>query len=311
MSPITPRPWPRYSGMLRLGIDLGGTKIEVAVLDVAGQFVFRERLPTPQGDYAGTLAAITRLVQQAEVAVGRVASIGMGTPGAISPRSGLIKNANSVVLNGKPLKQDIEARLNRPVAMANDANCLALSEVRDGAAAGASSVFGVILGTGVGGALVVSGELIPGHHAIAGEWGHNPLPWQNKAEYPGPLCWCGKQGCIEQWLSGPALARDYAEVTGQSMAGADIITQAQAGEAAARAALNRYIDRLARALAQVINLFDPEVIVLGGGLSNVAELYTEVPALWSQWVFSDAVETRLVAPLFGDSSGVRGAAFLQ
>jgi fructokinase len=296
--------------MLRLGVDLGGTKIEVAVLDTAGQFVFRERQPTPQGNYTGTVEAIASLVHRAETAVGTVDSIGIGTPGAISPRSGLIKNANSVVLNDKPLKQDLEARLQRPVAMANDANCLALSEAHGGAAAGAASVFGVILGTGVGGALVFNGALIAGHNAIAGEWGHNPLPWPNGAEYPGPLCWCGKKGCAEQWLSGPAFERDYAQAAGRTLSGADIITQAQAGDAVAVAAQHRYTDRLARALAQVINLFDPEVIVLGGGMSNVAALYTVVPALWQSFVFSDAISTRLVAPQFGDSSGVRGAALL-
>lgn len=314
MSPITQRPWRRYNGMLRLGVDLGGTKIEVAVLDAAGQFVFRERLPTPQGKYEGTVEAIASLVQRAETAVGGVDSIGIGTPGAISPRSGLIKNANSVVLNDKPLKQDIETRLNRSVSMANDANCLALSEARDGAAAGATSVFGVILGTGVGGALVFNGALIAGHNAIAGEWGHNPLPWPTADELPAPPCWCGKLGCTEQWLSGPAFARDYAQAAGRALSGAksgaDIITQAQAGDAAAIAALNRYTDRLARALAQVINLFDPEVIVLGGGMSNVGALYADVPLLWQPFVFSDAIDTRLVAPKFGDSSGVRGAAFL-
>ena len=296
--------------MLRLGIDLGGTKTEVAVLDAAGGFVFRERLPTPQGDYAGTIETNARLVERAESAVGAVHSIGMGTPGAISPRSGLIKNANSVVLNDKPLKHDVEARLNRPIAMANDANCLALSEARDGAAAGAASVFGVILGTGVGGALVFNGVLVGGHNAIAGEWGHNPLPWPSAAEYPGPPCWCGKLGCTEQWLSGPAFARDYALATGQTLTAADIILKAQAADAPAIAALNRYADRLARALAQVINVFDPEVIVLGGGMSNVAALYAAIPALWQRFVFSDAITTRLVAPKFGDSSGVRGAAFL-
>lgn len=297
--------------MLRLGVDLGGTKIEVAVLDAAGQFVFRERMPTPQGNYAGTVEAIAGLVHRAETVVGAVDSIGIGTPGAISPRSGLIKNANSVVLNDKPLKQAIEARLNRSVAMANDANCLALSEAHDGAAAGATSVFAVILGTGVGGALVFNGQLIGGHNAIAGEWGHNPLPWPMHDELPAPPCWCGKLGCTEQWLSGPAFERDYAQATGRSLSGAGIITQAQAGDAAAMAVLNRYTHRLARALAQVINLFDPDVIVLGGGMSNVDALYADVPALWQQFVFSDAIDTRLVAPKFGDSSGVRGAAFLR
>jgi len=296
---------------LRLGVDLGGTKIEVAVLDGAGAFLFRERLPTPQGDYVGTIETIATLIEQAETRLGRVGSIGVGTPGTTSPRTGLMKNANSVVLNDKPLKYDLETRLNRPVSMANDANCLALSEASDGAAAGAHSVFGVILGTGVGGALVFNGQLIMGQNAIAGEWGHNPLPWTREGEYPGPACWCGHHGCIEQWLSGPAFMRDYQSESGRSLTGSEIIAAMQTGDVKARAALDRYTHRLARALAHLINIFDPEVIVLGGGMSNVTSLYEEVPAIWDEFVFSDPISTKLVAPKFGDSSGVRGAAMLM
>lgn len=298
-------------GQLRLGVDLGGTKVEVAVLDEADEFLFRERLPTPQGDYSGTIETIATLIQKAEQQLGRVHSIGVGTPGTTSPRTGLMKNANSVVLNDQPLKYDLETRLNRSVSMANDANCLALSEAQGGAADGADSVFGVILGTGVGGALVVNGQLIMGQNAIAGEWGHNPLPWTHEGEYPGPVCWCGHQGCIEQWLSGPAFMRDYQSASGRSLTGAEIIAAVEQGDAEAKAALTRYTDRLARALAQVINIFDPEVIVLGGGLSNVAALYTDVPSRWDEFVFSDPISTKLVAPKFGDSSGVRGAAMLS
>jgi len=305
----------------RLGVDLGGTKVEVAVLDEAGEFLFRERLPTPQGDYAGTVETIASLIKQAEDRLGRVDSIGVGTPGTTSPGTGLMKNANSVVLNDKPLKYDLETRLNRSVSMANDANCLALSEATDGAAIGARSVFGVILGTGVGGALVFDGQLIMGKNAIAGEWGHNPLPWASESEFPGPVCWCGQKGCIEQWLSGPAFERDYEAATrlsskdqlptDQSLTGAEIMAKVATGDEAARAALDRYIFRLARALAHLINIFDPEVVVLGGGMSNVAALYEGVPAHWDEFVFSDPIKTKLVAPKFGDSSGVRGAAMLK
>ena len=295
----------------RLGVDLGGTKIEVAVLDAAHRILWREREPTPKGDYAGTVETMAALIERAEAECGSVMSIGVGTPGTISPRSGLVKNANSVVLNDRPLKHDLEARLEREVVMANDANCLALSEsADDGAAAGASSVFGVILGTGVGGGLVVDGRVLVGRNAIAGEWGHNPLPWPQPEETPGPSCWCGLQGCIEQWLSGPAFERDYAEHAGERLEGAAIVARAAEGHEPARQSMERYARRLARALAHVINLFDPDVIVLGGGMSNVESLYDRVPAIWDQFVFSDPITTQLVAPHFGDSSGVRGAAFL-
>lgn len=296
----------------RLGIDLGGTKIEVAVLDADNTIVWREREPTPQGDYAGTVEGMARLVERAEREVGAVESIGVGTPGTISPRSGLIKNANSVVLNDRPLKADLEQRLGRAVAMANDANCLALSEsAGDGAAADAESVFGVILGTGVGGGLVVDRKVLIGRNAIAGEWGHNPLPWAREDETPGPSCWCGLQGCIERWLSGPGFESDYARLSGERLSGAEIVERAGQGAPDAARALSDYEDRLARALAHVINLFDPDAIVLGGGMSNVQRLYVNVPTIWDRYVFSDPITTRLLPPRFGDSSGVRGAAFLS
>ncbi len=295
----------------RLGVDLGGTKIEVAVLGPENDIRWRERESTPKGDYAGTVETMAMLIERAGRDCGPVECIGVGTPGTISPRSGLIKNANSVVLNDRPLKRDLEARLGREVLMANDANCLALSEsADDGAAAGADSVFGVILGTGVGGGLVVDGRVLVGRNAIAGEWGHNPLPWAAAEESPGPECWCGLNGCIEQWLSGPAFERDHAERSGESLAGEAIVARALGGDAAAEESLVRYETRLARALAHVINLFDPDVIVLGGGMSNIERLYDSVPRQWDEFVFSDPITTRLVAPRFGDSSGVRGAAFL-
>ncbi len=297
----------------RLGVDLGGTKIEVAVLDADNAFVWRQREPTPQGDYEATVETMAALIERAQVEQGSVESIGVGTPGTISPRTGLIKNANSVVLNDRPLQRDLEARLGRQVVMANDANCLALSEsAEDGAAAGAGLVFGVILGTGVGGGLVVDGRVLIGRNAIAGEWGHNPLPWAiSPDEVPRPACWCGLTGCIEQWLSGPAFERDYAAHAGESLAGEQIAARAQQGDPPALEALKRYEHRLARALAHVINLFDPDAIVLGGGMSNVQRLYEHVPQIWDEYVFSDPIATRLVAPRFGDSSGVRGAAFLN
>lgn len=295
---------------MRMGIDLGGTKIEVIVLDDAGSVCFRERVPTPQGDYAGTLAAIGGLVARAERAAGQACTVGIGTPGAISPASGLMKNSNSTVLNGKPLKQDLEQLLGRKIRMANDANCFALSEAVDGAAAGAEVVFGVIVGTGCGAGVVVRGHALTGPNAIAGEWGHNPLPWPTDEERPGPACYCGKHGCIETWLSGTGLANVFAAEAGERLQAPEIVARAEAGDAVCEAALQRYEDRMARSLAHVINILDPDVIVLGGGMSNVRRLYDNVPKLWGQYVFSDRVDTRLVAPLHGDSSGVRGAAWL-
>jgi fructokinase len=299
---------------LRVGIDLGGTKIEGVVLAADGREVGRRRVATPAGDYQATLAAIAGLVAELDSAAGARASVGIGIPGTISPASGLIKNANSVCLIGHALDKDLERLLGRPVRLANDADCFALSEASDGAGAGARSVFGVILGTGVGGGLVYEGHLIQGPNAIAGEWGHNPLPWPRVwpqgDERPGPACYCGRRGCIETFLSGPGFAREHAGASGTTTTAEDIVTAAAAGDAAARDSLDRYADRLARALATVINIFDPEVIVLGGGMSKIARLYDEVPRRWGAWIFSDRVDTRLRPPAHGDSSGVRGAAWL-
>ena len=299
---------------MRIGVDLGGTKIEALALAGDGREVTRRRVPTPAGDYEGTVAAIAGLIEALERDIGVRASVGVGIPGTISPATGLIKNSNSLCLLGHALDKDLEKALGRKVRLANDADCFALSEASDGAAAGASSVFGVILGTGVGGGLVFDGKLIRGPNAIAGEWGHNPLPWPRVWPYaderPGPMCYCGRSGCIETFLSGPGLTRDHAAAANQQLAPAEIVARAEAGDAAAVASLDRYVDRLARALATVINLFDPVVIVLGGGLSRIDRLYTDIPLAWGEWVFSDRVDTRLVPPKFGDSSGVRGAAWL-
>lgn len=294
---------------MRIGIDLGGTKIEAVALGPGGVELARRRVPTPQGDYVGTVRAVANLVAAIEAETGRRGRVGVGTPGAISPATGLIKNANSTCLIGQPLDRDLEAALARPVRFANDANCFALSEASDGAAAGADVVFGVILGTGVGGGIVVGGRVLAGPNAIAGEWGHNPLPWADADEQPGPACYCGKPGCIETFLSGPGLATDHAAATGERL-DAEAIVAAARTDAAAEASLRRYERRLAKALAHVINLLDPDVIVLGGGLSRIDRLYTNVPAVWGEYVFSDTVATRLVPPRHGDSSGVRGAAWL-
>jgi predicted NBD/HSP70 family sugar kinase len=293
--------------MLRLGIDLGGSKIEIAAFDASGHVQLRRRVATPQGDYRATVETIARLVEGVESDLHARGTLGIGMPGAESRVSGLIKNANSTCLIGKPLRQDLEQRLQREVRLTNDANCFALSEAVDGAAAGAEVVFGVILGTGCGGGIVVRGQVLVGANAISGEWGHNPLPWPADNERPGPACYCGKCGCIETWLSGPGLARDHLANSGQMLT-ADAI--ANSTDPACLASLERYEDRLARSLAQVINILDPDVIVLGGGLSNIKRLYDNVPRLWTRHVFSDHVETRLVAPMHGDSSGVRGAAWL-
>lgn len=291
---------------MRLGIDLGGTKIEGIALAPHGRIVERLRVATPQGDYRATLAAVDQLCRRLDPS-GDLA-VGIGTPGAISPASGLLRNANSVCLNHRPLVEDLANALDRPVRIANDADCFALSEAIDGAAAGANSVFGVIIGTGTGGGIVIGGELLAGPNAVAGEWGHNPLPWPTPEELPGPPCYCGKRGCIETWLSGPGLARDHA---GEAKDSAEAVTSAAvAGDPEAGATLERYYDRMARALASVINLLDPEVIVLGGGLSKHRALYREIPRRLPRYVFSDTVLTRLVPPKHGDSSGVRGAAWL-
>ena len=298
---------------MRIGIDLGGTKIEGIVMGPGAVVLQRERMMTPQGDYAGTLAAIAELVGRLEDAVDRKGlSVGLGHPGSVSPVSGLMRNSNSLCLNNRPFQRDLEALLAREIRMANDANCLALSEASDGAAAGAGSVFAVILGTGVGGGVVVNGQLLSGANGVGGEWGHNPLPWPRPEvnEVSGTHCWCGKPSCIETWLSGPGLAADHARVTQEHISTEAIVSRAEAGDERCGATLSRYEDRLSRALAHIINVLDPEVIVLGGGVSRVQRLYRHVPALWDQWVFSDEVATRLVPALHGDSSGVRGAAWL-
>ena len=295
---------------MRIGIDLGGTKIEALALGDDGREIFRHRVPTPSGDYAATLKAIADLVTSIESKFGRKGTVGIGTPGAISPRTGLIKNSNSVVLNGRSLDRDLSAALSRPLRIENDANCFALSEAVDGAARGASVVFGVILGTGVGAGIVVDKRIISGRNRIAGEWGHNPLPWPRAEELPGPSCYCGKTGCIETFLSGPGLAREFRIRTGKGLSANEVSSAANAGDADALAVMATYEDRLARGLAHVINLVDPDLIVLGGGLSNIERLYRNVPALIQRYVFSDGVETPIVRARHGDSSGVRGAAWL-
>ena len=304
----------------RIGIDLGGTKIEAAAIDREGRIHARRRIATPVGDYHGTIAALAGLVAAIESEIGAGASVGIGIPGTLVAETGLVKNANSTWLIGRPLGRDAETALGRPVRFANDANCFALSEAIDGAAAGCGSVFGVILGTGVGGGIVIGGRLLVGANAIAGEWGHNPLPAPRPDETPGPACYCGRRGCIETFLSGPGLAGDHRrhiggdpagpDIAGPDIAGPDIAAGAAAGDPACRASLERYADRLARALASVINLIDPDAIVLGGGLSALAVLYDEVPRRWGRHIFSDTVVTRLLPPRHGDASGVRGAAWL-
>ena len=295
---------------LRIGVDLGGTKIEIAAFDETASAVLRERIPAPKGDYRATLRAIADLIHGVEARLGRRGSVGIGIPGTLSPATGLVKNANSVWLIGRPLDADLAALLSRPVRLANDANCFALSEATDGAAAGYDPVFGAILGTGVGGGVVTGGRVLTGANAVAGEWGHNPLPAMAPDEWPGPACYCGRHGCIETFLSGPGLAADHARIAGQALAAEEIARRAANGDPAAAATLDRYADRLARALGAVINLLDPQAIVLGGGLSNLSWLYEAVSARWAPYVFSDRVDTRLLPPRHGDSSGVRGAAWL-
>ena len=294
----------------RLGIDFGGTKIAAVVLDDDGAPVWDARVATPRHDYDASLRAIASLVEDGERAVGGPCSVGIGIPGAVSPATGLIKNANSTWLNGRALQTDLERTLGHDVRLQNDANCLALSEAIDGAAAGADVVFAVILGTGVGGGVAVGGRVLTGRNAIAGEWGHNPLPWPQPRELPGSRCYCGRHGCIETFLSGPGLAADYAIQTGTPARGEDVVARAAAGDATAGAVLAVWEGRLARALATVINILDPDVIVVGGGLSRIAHLYDAVPPQLPRWVFSDRVTTRLVPAAHGDASGVRGAARL-
>jgi fructokinase len=295
---------------MRFGIDLGGTKIEILALDDAGGEVFRRRIATPAGDYAATIGAVDDLVVATERELQARGSVGIALPGAVSPHTGRIKNANSTCLNGEPLIEDLQQRLQREVRVQNDANCFALSEAVDGAGAGAAVVFGVILGTGVGGGIVIDGRVHAGVNAIGGEWGHNPLPDPRDDEHPGSACYCGRHGCIETWLSGPALTRMFSSQHGRTLSAADIAAAADAGDAGALAAMHDYEDRLARSLGSVINVLDPDVIVLGGGLSNIARLYRNVPRRWHEYIFSDHVATRLLPPKFGDASGARGAAWL-
>lgn len=299
--------------MIRFGIDLGGTKIEILALDESGSERYRQRVATPHGSYAETLAAIVSLIRNAEESLGAKGTVGIATPGAISRApdhgAGVIKNANSTCLNGKPLVDDLQSALNREVRIENDANCFVLSEATDGAAAGMQSVFGVIIGTGTGGGICIDGRIVRGANAIAGEWGHNPLPWPQASELPGLACYCGKHGCIETWLSGTGLEKHFVEDSGHVLSGSEIVQNAP-HDAACEAALLAYEDRLARSLATIINVLDPDAIVLGGGLSQVARWYSSVPKIWTKYILSDYVATRLLPPKFGDSSGVRGAAWL-
>lgn len=294
----------------RTGIDLGGTKIEIVVLAQDGASLFEKRVATPAPSYDDTVCLLADLVAEAENAIQGRTSIGIGTPGSLSPTTGLLRNSNSVWMNDKPLAVDIQKAMARKVRFANDANCFALSEAIDGAGQGASSVFGVIIGTGCGGGVVVDGQIVNGANGIGGEWGHNPLPWPDDSEYPAPPCWCGRSGCQEVWLSGSGLRRDHHAVTGHQLTGEEIRSRADAGDEACRATLSRHAHRLARGLAGVCNLLDPEIIVLGGGLSNMPHLYQELPKRMQPYVFSDHVSTRIVPPKHGDASGVRGAAWL-
>ncbi len=297
----------------RVGVDLGGTKIEALLLDGDGRERVRRRVDTPRGDYSATLQAIADLVRSVEAEASvpvDSSSVGIGMPGAISPATGLVKNANATWLLGQAFDRDMAAVLGREVRCANDANCLAVSEATDGAAAGAAVVFAVIIGTGTGAGIAINGRVHTGAHAIAGEWGHNPLPWPQPDELPGPQCYCGKTGCLETWLSGPGLAADHRRVTGKALEGREIVAAAEAGDGDAGATLARYVDRLARGLAHVVNILDPDVIVLGGGLSRIGMLYRALPETLPHYVFSDSFETPIRPAQHGDSSGVRGAAWL-
>jgi fructokinase len=300
---------------LRIGIDLGGTKIAGVALGPTGERLAETRISSPQGSYDASIAAIAGLVFELErQASTKQATVGIGMPGSLSPVTKLIQGANSTWLNGRPFDRDLADRLGRPVRIANDANCFALSEATDGAAAGANTVFGVIIGTGCGGGVVVHGRVLDGARGIAGEWGHNPLPWADAAgitgEHPGPTCWCGRPGCLETWVSGSGMAADHKRVTGEPLTGEQIAAAAASGNAAAQATLDRHASRLARGLAHVVNLFDPDVIVLGGGLSQLPHLYRVLPDLMSRWVFSDTPDVIIRPPQWGDASGVRGAAWL-
>jgi fructokinase len=295
---------------VRIGIDLGGTKIEAIALGQGGAVLGRRRIATPREDYPATLEAMAELVRGLEQEAGVRGTVGVGIPGTVSPASGLVKNANSTWIIGHPLDRDLAGRLDRPVRVANDANCFALSEAVDGAGADGRVVFGVIVGTGTGGGIVVDRKVLTGPNAIAGEWGHNPLPWPQAGEWPGPPCYCGKTGCIETFLSGPGLARDYRDESGEAIDAVEIAARAARGDARADAALARYEDRMARALSMVLDILAPDVVVLGGGISRIERLYTSVPRLWQEWAFSDRIDTPLRPPRHGDASGVRGAAWL-
>ena len=295
---------------MRIGVDVGGTKLEAAAIDDNGAFLRRQRTPTPKSNYTDAVDAIVDLVREVENAIGEEGTLGFGIPGTISPASGLIKNAYNSPFNRHPLDKDLAARLERPVRLMNDANCFTISEAKDGAAAGQHLVFGAILGTGCGSGVVIDGKPLIGRNAIAGEWGHNPLPWPTSDENPGLSCDCGKFGCTETFVSGTGLERHHAALIGHRISAEEIVSAVASGNPQAELSLQHYEDRLARALAGIINMIDPDVIVLGGGMSNVTRLYESVPKLWSQWVFSDKIETRLLPPKFGDSSGVRGAAWL-
>ena len=295
---------------MRIGIDLGGTKIEAIALADDGKALLRRRVPTPAGDYRAILDAVASLVAATEKELGRDGSIGIACPGAISATTGLIKNSNTTVLIGKPLDRDLATRLGQPVRLENDANCFTLSEAVDGAGTHGRVVFGVILGTGVGGGIVIDRQLVTGHNRVAGEWGHNPLPWPRPDEFPGAQCYCGKSGCIETFLSGSGIARDYCARTGKRLAAEQIVEAAGTGDGEAQKSLEAFRDRLARGLAAVVNMLDPDVIVIGGGLSNIMPLYTALPALVARHAFSDTIDTPIVRAAHGDSSGVRGAAWL-
>lgn len=294
----------------RIGIDVGGTKIAGALLSDVGKELGTRRMPTPRGDYDGVVRAIAAMVEDLAKAAGCPVTVGIGMPGSVSPLTGLVQNANSTWINARPFQRDLETAIGQPVRLANDANCLVLSEAFDGAGKGAGSVFGVILGTGCGGSLVVNGMLVQGRHSIGGEWGHNPLPWAKDIERPGPACWCGRHGCIETWISGPGLARDHEATTGEALAGEEVAARALAGDGTAKATLDRHLDRTARGLAHVINIVDPEVIVIGGGLLDLPGLIERLPAAIAPHVFADAVDIQVRAAQHGPASGVRGAARL-
>jgi fructokinase len=295
---------------MRIGIDLGGTKIEALAIDGKGTELARHRIDTPREDYEATISAIVGLVHRMEETTGMVGSVGAGIPGSVSSVTGLVKNSNSTWLNGRPFHRDLAAALGREVRVANDANCLAVSEASDGIAAGSRVVFGVILGTGCGGGIAVDGRVHPGPNGVAGEWGHNPLPWAAPEEYPGPVCYCGKRGCMEMWVSGTGMALDYRNTTGKERTAREIVADFQAGDREAMATMDRFEDRLARGLAQVINILDPDAIVLGGGVSRAEHLYRALPERLPAYVFGGEATTRIFQAMYGDSSGVRGAAWL-